>query len=88
LANHYAVTMPISTEQMIDDLIRKHRLSIKEIAHILGVSTRTIYRLQSNDIVSNKLLTDLMGLYCRVALIQSKASAAIRSRCKAKKPRR
>jgi hypothetical protein len=68
MANHKAVIMPISTAQMIENLISNHRLTIKEIAHFLNVTPRTIYRLQNNEAVSSKLLANLIGLYCRMTL--------------------
>jgi hypothetical protein len=87
MANHKAVIMPISTAQMIEDLISNHRLSIKEIAHSLDVTSRTIYRLQKNEAVSSKLMANLIGLYCRVTIIKNNHPSK-RSRCLIKKVRR
>lgn len=61
-----AVIMPHGAREIVQSLIGEYNQSIKILAQRLGVTTRTIYRILSDNPISDKLLANIVTLYCDI----------------------
>jgi len=60
------ITMPLAPKDMVNDLIRNHRYTLKKLAKDLCLSPRTVYRLQQGECKSPKAIAKMIMLYCRL----------------------
>jgi plasmid maintenance system antidote protein VapI len=73
MTNKDAILMPLSSQSIAHILMEKYGLSIRELADLLHVTTRTVYRILRGTEASQNLVADLIIVYCRLLHMQVQA---------------
>jgi DNA-binding NtrC family response regulator len=55
--------IPGTAREIVEDLIASHQYNVKQIAEMLGVTSKTVYRMRKGFLVQPKIHLNLIALY-------------------------